>query len=297
MGVSSLYRHLTRKSWHLGIVDGGFYSVFNDMPFSVSWIKNPYKDRWFADPFILDITNEIIVVLAEEVRYSQPKGRIAKLTINRESLTIIGNEVLIETPFHLSFPNILRQNGKIYIYPENAHEGKQHIYEYDPISGKIRFVRTICDDCIWDATITSFFPPEILMFTANKDDFNLDIYKWDKRINKFIPYNTIKSKEKRSRMGGAFFTYNGQIYAPFQNNERTYGGSIDVKAVECNEGQFSFTTVKSLFSPHPKYDEGLHTLNEYNGIVIIDVIGYDFFIGKVISRIFPLAKRLFKNRV
>ena len=86
--LKSLFRRLTRTSWHLGFVNGGLPSVFSSDPLSVSWVKSPYKDRWFADPFILDVTDEKYIVLAEEVRYEHPKGRIVRLTINRENLSI-----------------------------------------------------------------------------------------------------------------------------------------------------------------------------------------------------------------
>ena len=97
---------------------------------------------------------------------------------------------------------------------------------------------------------------------------------------------------KNSRMAGQFIKYKGTIYAPFQNCERTYGGNIDLKKVRFENAEFKFEVVKRLYSPHKKYTEGLHTLNEYKGVVVIDVIGYDRRIGKPF---FLFFRRLKKN--
>ena len=291
--LKSLFRRLTRTSWHLGFVNGGLQGVFKDGPLDVSWVKCPYKDRWFADPFILDVTDEEILVLAEEVRYNNPKGRIVKLTVNRENLAIEKRETLLETETHLSFPNIYRRNGGIFITPENAQEGKQQVYEYDLASGTLRFLQTICEDCVWDATITDAFDSRLLMFASHKNDYSLDIYEWNEDMKRFVPFKSIPSTERNSRMGGAVFSYEGSFYAPFQNCSRTYGGNLDIKAIQYEKGEFSFRSVKQLFSPHPKYKVGLHTLNEYKGVVVIDVIGYNFLLGKMLSVLAGLWK---KNR-
>ena len=292
--MKSFFRRLTRTSWHLGFVNGGLQGVFQDSPLEVSWVKSPYKDRWFADPFILDVTDEKVIVLAEEVRYKHPKGRIVKLIVDRDSLSIEKRETLLETQTHLSFPNIFRQDGKVFITPENAQEGKQHVYEYDPKSGQLRFVQTICEDCVWDAIITDAFGPQLLMFSSHKDDYSLDIYVWDETVKRFVPMMSIPSTERNSRMGGAVFSFEGRLYAPFQNCTRTYCGNLDIKAIQYEKGSFSFYTVKKLFSPHPKYKEGLHTLNEYKGVVVIDVIGYNNWLGKMISVIVRSVKKLLK---
>ena len=287
------YKKLTRTSWHLGFVNGGLPGVFKDEPLEVSWVKSPFKDRWFADPFILDVTESKIIVLVEEVQYAHPNGVITKLTIDRHSFKIEKRETLLDTKTHLSFPFIIRDRERSYVTPENANEGKQHLYEYDSESGALRYVQTICDDCIWDAAITDLFGPR-LMFTSHKSDYYLDIYEWNDVSKRFVPLMPIPSEERNSRMGGAIFKYNGQIYAPFQNCSRTYGSNLDLKSIRFDHGEFSFTLVKKLFSPHPKYNEGLHTLNEYKGVVVIDVIGYNCWLGKIVANLSKIIKRIDK---
>jgi len=89
------------------------------------------------------------------------------------------------------------------------------------------------------------------------------------------------------------FEYKGEIYYPAQNCEKVYGGAIDIKRIKVESGMWKVESVKHLESPHPKYRLGMHTMNEYKGVVVIDVHGYKYGgIGALISKLVRLKKRL-----
>lgn len=291
MKLRQLYKTLARQEWGLGFVKNGLVGVFSDDPMKIRWVKNPYKDRWFADPFILEVTEQSIELLVEEFCYNTEKGRIAKLTIDKSSMKIVDMKIILECPTHLSFPNILRIKGNIYVYPESCHSGKLDLYEYDKEKERLIFVKTICNDAIWDSSITDIFG-EWLMFTANKGDHDLDIYEWNEHNDSFVYSMSIHSEQANSRMAGQFFRYDGSIFCPFQNCSKAYGGAVDIKKVERIDGQFRFAEVKKLASPHRTLRTGLHTLNEYKNEVVIDVHGYSHpFIGKCLHSIVRILKR------
>ena len=50
--------------WEVGIVEGGIAEVM-DGQMNVKWLQYPVKDRWFADPFVLEVDNDSIVLLVE----------------------------------------------------------------------------------------------------------------------------------------------------------------------------------------------------------------------------------------
>ena len=263
---------------------------------AIDWIENPFQDRWFADPFILDVTDEHILILAEEYQILTKKGRIAKLFVNRKSLVIERFEILLETPSHLSFPSILRKDGNIFVYPESASSGRLDLYQYDSDKESLIYKQTICDDSVWDSVITDIFGDNLL-FTANKNDYFLDIYKWDPEISRYRPFLTQESPKKNSRMAGQFFTYDGKIYCPRQDCEHNYGGATDICRVVRDEAGFHFSIVKKLRSPHKTRREALHTFNVYKGVVVIDVKGYDHpFIGKLLKKSVLGTKRMLHLR-
>ena len=173
--LKSIYARIIRSRWELGFVKGGLDGVFSDGDLKVDWVINPFRDRWFADPFILDMTDDYVYLLAEEFQFKTKKGRIAKLSINRKSLQIEEYSIVLEQPFHLSFPNILRKEGRVFVYPESCLSGRLDLYEYNSDKDKLEFIQTICDDSIWDSSMSGLFG-ETLLFTANRDDYHLDIY-------------------------------------------------------------------------------------------------------------------------
>lgn len=315
MGLLTKIRSLTDGCWALGFVRGGLQTVMEADHLDVDWVKMP-EDRWFADPFVLDVTDEEILLLVEDYPYATKKGVISQLHINRKTMEITSRKVLLDLPHHLSFPAIWRKDGHIYVYPESAKSGRLDMYEYNAKKEELTFVKTICDDVIWDSYITEAFGEQLLFTGAHtNNDYILDIYRWDNKKERFLHFDEVHSRFKNSRLGGALFEYKGEMYYPAQNCERVYGGAIDIKRIVDSrksivdskepkaldaahldasrlEQRFSVEVVKHLESPHPTMKLGMHTMNEYKGVVVIDVKGYRFgWIGAMMARLVSLKKR------
>lgn len=292
MNIIKKIGRLSDKCWVLGFVRGGMQAVMEPDHWEVDWVKMP-EDRWYADPFVLDVTDDEILLLVEDYDYKVRKGVISLLHINRATMDITSRKVLLELPTHLSFPAIWRKDGHVYVYPESAKSGKLDMYAYDADKEELTFAKRICDDVVWDSYITEAFG-EPLLFTAAKNDYQLDIYRWDTRKERFVTYQQIASEKPNSRMGGAVFAYKGQYYYPAQNCETAYGGSLDIKRISFDGVRCSVYGVqKHLESPHPKMKLGMHTLNEYKGVVVIDVHGYRYGkLGEMMDKLVALKKRI-----
>ena len=223
----------------------------------------------------MDVTNDFIYLLAEEFQFSTKKGRIAKLSINRKTMVLESFDILLELPTHLSFPNILRDNGAVFVYPENAASGHLDLYEYFQAEERLVFKQQLLNESVWDSAIITYPGEERYLFTAKTDDYHLDIFKWSTESGSFNFYKTVVSKKKDSRMAGQAFEYGGVQYVPFQDCTKNYGGAVIIKEVEKDGESFVFKLAKTLQSPHPIRKEALHTINEYKGVVVIDVWGYD----------------------
>ena len=290
--LKQIFKRLSSYRYALGFVRGGMQAVMEADHLEVDWVKMPH-DCWMADPFVLDVTDNEIILLVEEMPYALHRGIISLLHIDRFSFEILSRKILLKQPYHLSFPAILRKDEHVYVYPESAKNGKLDIYELDVEKEELTFIKTICDDVVWDSYITEIYG-EPLMFTAAKSDFQLDIYKWDENIRRFISYQQVLSEKPNSRMGGAVYKYNGAYYYPAQNCEKTYGGAIDVKRIELvNDRVMVLETVKHIESMNKRYPLGLHTLNEYKGIVVIDVKGYRYgMIGAMLESISKIKRKL-----
>lgn len=275
MNIHYYLSSLVNRRWTIGFVQGGINSIFDDEPLIVNWVKMP-KDRWFADPFILDVTDSEILLLVEDLAYKTNKGVISLLHIDKNTYNITSRKVLLELSTHLSFPIIQRKDGHIYVYPESRYSGKLELYEYNPNEESLTDVSTLCNDSIWDSAIVDCFDKQLL-FTSTKEDYHyMAIYQWDEKQKRFIPYTTMTSSIPNLRLGGAPFYYNGEYYFPTQDCSVDYGGALDIKQIYHQDGKFSFRIIKHFTSPNPKYPLGFHTLNIYKDTVVVDANGWRY---------------------
>ena len=52
--LKKIYRKFTNWRWEIGFVDNSFAGLVDEEPLKVHWVELPFRDRWFADPYILD---------------------------------------------------------------------------------------------------------------------------------------------------------------------------------------------------------------------------------------------------
>src|SRR6056300_268043 len=97
---------------------------------------------YYADPFVYK-HNDLNYLFFEE--YDYQKGVISYSIIN-DDLTITPPTKIIEESFHLSFPNVFEDNGKIYMIPETGDSGKIILYEAKEFPDKWEPVKVIAEN-------------------------------------------------------------------------------------------------------------------------------------------------------
>ncbi len=234
-------------------------------------VKNPYKNKWFADPFIYKDTPEQMELFVEEFDYSVGRGRIGHLVISKQNHRIEKLTILLEKDTHLSFPVIYRKDGNVYVHPENSASGKSFIYRYDEALDKLVDPIEILAEPVTDAIIIEE-EGKFLMYATKVPVPNGKeqiIYHAD---SFFGPYEYKESKvfdKAYARMAGKFVKMDdGQLIRPAQDCD---GGDYG-KAIHFMSGK---KVVSSLISPITKY-AGLHTFNTLGDTFIIDLKHYDF---------------------
>ena len=212
--VRKLYDKITRDRWEIGFVDGGLPSVMGNEPLVVHWLKHDYKDRWFADPFVLDVTETEILVLVEEYRYERGNGRIALLSIDKTSFELKKLDVVLELDTHLSFPAIWRENGRVYVYPESWKTGELCVYEFDGKCCDLSSKQVICQESMADAVMTDLFGKRML-FSVQEND-KLRIYDFNADTSLFELSYVKPFGKATARNAGDFFAFDGKVYRPAQ---------------------------------------------------------------------------------
>lgn len=277
MGLTNrIISYIKATKYNIGFIDGDLQSVMEGKPIKVNWVKHHYKDRWFADPFILDVTDNEIIVLVEEWYDPIQRGRISKLTIDKKNFELKNLKVMIENDYHLSFPAIDRRPDGIYIHPESSAINKLESYKYDLETDSFNKVGTLSELPLTDSVCNDFFGQK-LMFSTKLPDANgkeLGIYYWDSEKKRFALKEYYHFKENISRMAGNFFEYKNKYYRPAQVCIKSYGDAVSIQEVRFKEGKWDINEILRIYSPHPDFDLGFHTFNIFKNTIVIDAIGY-----------------------
>ncbi|MDR2408287.1 MAG: hypothetical protein LBE13_09290 [Bacteroidales bacterium] len=277
------------ENWNIGFINAGVDDVLTSYSWNISWLKHDYHDRFFADPFILEANDENIVVLVEEFYYPDYKGRIAKLTVDRGSFSLIRNDLVLELETHLSFPAIFRHDNKIWLYPENSAAGKLVLYQFDAINSKVIPVSVLSAEPLTDAVITGRFGKTYLFTTKLPDDSGsvLSIYKAEQWNGGFELSQTVEFRGKIARSAGDIFEFDGMIIRPAQDCNKGYGKGLVFQIINQENGNFYFTEYKRFYPVSKKYNNGLHTFNFDENLDIIVVDGYSLpLINKIMMKLY-----------
>lgn len=284
MKITNIFRI---EYWHLGIIkldknNNDFFKSLNNS--KIEWLNYRYKDRFFADPFLLNHEVDNINILAEEYFHDERKGRIVKLTVNYNDLKIKEIETIIDEKTHLSFP--LLYEGKI--YPENYRSGGYFSYN---ISGNEIQKNLEFDKACIDPIIYNYMGIEYL-FTSLPDSPFCNEYLFYKENGhwKQHPNSPIQTVSEYSRMAGNIFKVNNKLYRPVQDCKGSYGNKVHLMEItNLSPKSYKENLVYTIDSrKYKKFNQGLHTFNYYDGFILVD--GYSYNIH-ILRRILTTIKR------
>ena len=234
-------------------------------------VKNPYKNKWFADPFIYKDSPEQIELFVEEFDYAVGRGRIGHLIISKRSCKIEKLTILLEKETHLSFPVIYRIDGEIYVHPENSASGSSYMYRYDEDIDKLVEPVEVLNEPVTDAIIVEDNGHFEMYATKAPVPNGKELFIYQSE-SFWGPYKYKESKvfnKAFARMAGMFIKKkDGILVRPAQDCD---GGDYG-QAVHFMEGD---KVVLSLMPPSSRY-AGLHTFNTYGETFIVDLKRYDF---------------------
>lgn len=272
---------LRSDMWNLGFITDDITDVIKSDKLNIHWMKHNYTDRWFADPYLLEVTDKQIVVLVEEFCYKLRKGRIARLVVSRPDYVLQDMKIILELPTHLSFPVIYRKDNEVYVMPENSKSGGIVIYRYDDQNFKLEKVQEVSMLPLTDATIVKLKSGEEYVFSTklpNPNGDELQIYSFDGKTMLMAekPIASVSFPSNIARNAGDAFYIDEQMYRPAQDCNKCYGNGIVIQKVNKEGNTFMFETINSFHSANPDYSLGYHTFNMKKGLIVVDGHRYRF---------------------
>jgi hypothetical protein len=219
--------------WNIGVVSAPIHSFLEkDFYPPVKWFPKLPKKIFFADPFMLVDGNKLHIFF-EEYPYKELKGKIAYICYENGQFS--GPETVLDEPFHLSYPYILKIDGDIYMIPQNRTD---KVMMYKAIDFPLKWEkRHVLIDNFPGVDSTPFnYEGVWWMFTSARNDgknHNLKIYYADDIFGEWHahPQNPIKTDVRSARSAGTPYVYEGVLYRPAMNYSEKPQGSITINKV------------------------------------------------------------------
>lgn len=282
--LKRIFPHPLNNAYYIGFLLDADMSLPVDERYSkIRWldVDKCKTEGWFADPFIVSVSDNIVELFAEEMIYKTGRGVLVYLKVDIETCQILEKKSMLELDTHLSFPIYIKENGKIFVYPENYQSGSLKIYEYNELLKRLVHPRTIIEAPLLDTQIIKiegeYYAFGVRFYTGTqKDTRKLYIYKSDSLCGHYELFQVIDNTKCEERGGGEIFQENGRLIRPAQSCEGGYGREVIFYELNINDAGFNEKEIERLIPDRSaKYGNVLHTFNKMNGWVVIDGWSYN----------------------
>lgn len=239
----------------------------------------PPPDRDWADPFVW-FQGGTYYIFIEEKLYSTNIGRILCLTLDAK-MNVLSSEVVLEKPYHLSYPFLFQHQGELYMVPESHQNNSIDLYKCKNFPFQWEFEKTLVPNIrAVDATLVEkdatwwLFANSFEKGGSSWD--TLHLYMADDPLSDewtAHPQNPIVKDIHSARPAGRFLVKDGCLIRPSQGSFIRYGHHINFnQVITLNETCYKESATGLLTAPREGPYLATHTWNESHGLIAIDAI-------------------------
>jgi len=240
----------------------------------------PPKDRFWADPFVLEKEGRYYIFI-EELIFEERKGKISVIEMDDKGDYGVPKTVL-EKDYHLSYPFIFEDKNDLFMIPETAQNRTIELYKCIEFPFKWELVNILMDGLYAvDSTVLKHENKYWLFCNikenegASSSDELFLFYSEDLFGNNWTshPKNPIISDIKQSRPAGRIFEDSGSLFRPSQNSAKRYGYGIKInKIIELSSTDYKELTIQDISPNWSKDLLSTHTINNVGKLTIIDAL-------------------------
>ena len=236
--------------------------------------------RFYADPFVV-WRDGLAYVFCEEYPYATGKGVISLFTIDEKGVASTPR-VIIDRPYHLSYPFIFERDGETFMIPETSGNNTIELYRARSFPDDWEFVRVLVSDVnAGDATLIER-DGRFWIFAALSDG---ERSTWDTLGIFHAPalegpwqahtQNPVLIDAGCARPAGRMFEFGGALIRPAQDCRTGYGVGLALCRIDrLDPDEFGQSVVRRFGPPPGTGEHGLHTLNDSGPYEVIDTKGW-----------------------
>jgi glycosyltransferase involved in cell wall biosynthesis len=225
---------IKRQNWSIAIYKG-------DSPFALrpAETSNPVlraadiSDKpieFVADPFMIKVGQEWHMFFEALIKHTG-KGCIG-LASSHDGLSWRYRQIVLEEPFHMSYPYVFQWNNDYYMIPETCHANAIRLYKVVDMPTKWRYVGDLLQGYYVDTTISEI-DGYLWMFTCSTDTDTLRLFYSKQLLGEWKEHPLspiIRNNANIARPAGRISRHNGKLYRFTQDTEPYYG--MQVRAFE-----------------------------------------------------------------
>ena len=237
----------------------------------------PPEDRFWADPFAVEYQGRYFIFF-EELLWLAPKGRLAAIEVFEDAEPGEAR-VILEQPYHLSYPFVFDWEGALYMIPETAKNRTVELYRCEEFPHRWHLHQVLLDNInavdatLWWGRGRWWMFANVAEPGVDNNNDELHLY-WS--ATPFGPWtahtrNPLVSDVRCARPAGPLFSRGGKLYRPSQDCSVAYGHSILINRVE-NLGEDGYReTAVDRIAPGWRADAlRVHTFCENKRLRVID---------------------------
>ena len=258
------------------------------------------RSFWYADPIILKRDGRNYLFM-EAFDQKDQRGKIACCRLTDNGPTPV--KVIIDEPFHMSFPTVFEFDSDVYMIPETSADKSLRLYRACSFPDKWELAcrfdlgRLFVDTVILQKTDSSFelltcevspykeYECRFQKFSVNKDPGD------SFTITEDISFNSCQEYDLLSRNGGALFELGGKRYVAAQESTSSEYG-LYMNFFEYNDDSKKIATVpryriskNSFILKGAPRGEGVHSYCFSDDYEIVDLKYMEFAPKKILQRL------------
>ncbi|WP_290846006.1 hypothetical protein [Flavobacterium sp.] len=207
-----------------GFSETSLPKVKTDNLFTPEMLQKDEKNTEFlADPFFVKHQDSFYIFF-EHKHFTPHKANISVLK-SPDGIHYKYGGVVLDEPFHLSYPQVFEKGGKTYMVPESAHAGAILLYESDKFPSGWKVVDTLVKGNFKDPSI--YVSDTLNIMVASDDALTLHFFKADSLGGQWKKMGWLL-KGSEARAGGRIFEHDGKLILPVQDGARGYGSALSL---------------------------------------------------------------------
>ena len=284
--VSGLIRHVAKKllrrrsgaqsprrrDWAIGLFTtksplSEQYAPVTKVPVIRGSDVSDISSAFVADPFLLPYNDKYHLFFEIFSEITQ-RGEIA-CAESDNGLDWAYKGIVLQEPFHLSYPQVIRVGDEIYMVPESGEDLSVRLYRADQFPLGWRHVTTLLSG-YWFADPTLFrFDGGWWMFVSTREHNVLNLYYADEITGPWTMHPVsplIKFDNRNSRPAGRVLACRGSLYRFAQDCHPYYGRGIKVfRITKLNRHEYAEEALGDLpLSDRSGWNErGIHHIEHF----------------------------------